>query len=87
MLGNVPWVLIAGDWIPRLTQPQTGWLLLAMASTFAGNLTLIGSVANVLVAEGGRDAAEVGFGTYLRYGLVIAPLTTALGTAWILLVS
>jgi Na+/H+ antiporter NhaD/arsenite permease-like protein len=87
LFSNVPYVLVAGQWVPRLAEPEVFWLLLAMASTFAGNLTLIGSVANVLVVEGGRDAAHIGFGTYLRYGVVIALLTTALGTAWILLVT
>jgi Na+/H+ antiporter NhaD/arsenite permease-like protein len=84
LFSNVPFVLVAGEWIPALARPETGWLILAMASTLAGNLTLIGSVANVLVVEGGREVVEIGFGTYLRYGLVITLVTTALGTAWIL---
>ena len=57
-----------------------------MASTFAGNLTLIGSVANVLVIEGGRDVAQIGFRQYLRYGVVITLVSTAIGTAWLLAV-
>jgi Na+/H+ antiporter NhaD/arsenite permease-like protein len=87
VFSNVPFVLVAGEWVPRLARPDVGWLVLGMASTLAGNLTLIGSVANVLVVEGGRDAADIGFGTYLRYGVVITILTTALGTAWVLLVT
>ena len=35
----------------RHAQPQLGWLTLAMASTLAGNLTLLGSAANLIVAE------------------------------------
>jgi Na+/H+ antiporter NhaD/arsenite permease-like protein len=84
LVSNVPYVLVAGEWVPGLVRPETGWLLLAMASTFAGNLTLIGSVANILVVEGGRDATSIGFRQYLRYGVVITLLTTLLGTAWIL---
>lgn len=87
LVSNVPYVLVAGEWVRGLADPETGWLLLGMASTFAGNLTLIGSVANVLVVEGGRDVADIGFGQYLRYGLVVTVLTTAAGTAWVLLVT
>ncbi len=87
LFSNVPFVLVAGDWVRALDRPEVGWLLLGMASTFAGNLTLIGSVANVLVVEGGRDVARIGFRDYLRYGLFITLITTALGTAWILLVT
>ena len=87
LFSNVPFVLVAGEWIGSLARPDVGWLILGMASTMAGNLTLIGSVANVLVVEGGREVVEIGFGTYLRYGLVITFLTTLLGTAWILWVA
>lgn len=87
LFSNVPWVLVAGDWVRGLQRPETGWMLLGMASTFAGNLTLIGSVANVLVAEGGRDVAHIGFRQYLRYGVVITVITTVLGTAWVVAVA
>jgi Na+/H+ antiporter NhaD/arsenite permease-like protein len=55
-----------------------------MASTFAGNLTLLGSVANVIVAERGREVGGIGFLAYLRVGLPLAVMTTALGTGWLL---
>jgi Na+/H+ antiporter NhaD/arsenite permease-like protein len=67
-----------------LAEPRLGWELLAMASTFAGNLTLLGSVANVIVAEAGRDVGGIGFREHLRVGLPIGLVTTALGTAWLL---
>jgi Na+/H+ antiporter NhaD/arsenite permease-like protein len=56
--------------------------LLAMASTFAGNLTLLGSVANVIVAESARDLGGIGYLRYLAVGLPVAILTTAMGTVW-----
>jgi Na+/H+ antiporter NhaD/arsenite permease-like protein len=87
LCSNVPWVLVAGDWVRSWAEPETGWMLLAMASTLAGNLTLIGSVANVLVVDGGRDVGRVSFATHLRYGVPITLLTTALGTAWVLAVT
>ena len=87
LFSNVPFVLVAGSWVKQLARPETAWMILGMASTFAGNLTLIGSVANVLVIEGGSDVARVRFLDYLRYGVVITLVTTALGTAWILAVT
>jgi Na+/H+ antiporter NhaD/arsenite permease-like protein len=87
LFSNVPFVLVAGEWMSEFAEPETGWMILGMASTFAGNLTLIGSVANVLVIEGGRDVVDIRFGSYLRYGAVITLVTTALGTVWILAVT
>jgi Na+/H+ antiporter NhaD/arsenite permease-like protein len=69
-----------------LPDPRLGWELLAMASTFAGNLTLLGSVANIIVAEAGRDVGGLGFGAHLRIGLPLALITTLMGTLWVLLV-
>jgi Na+/H+ antiporter NhaD/arsenite permease-like protein len=86
LFSNVPWVLAVSDWIPQFSSPRTAWLILGMASTFAGNLTLIGSVANVLVVEAGRDVARIGFWTYFKYGVVITAVSTAVGTAWVLFV-
>jgi Na+/H+ antiporter NhaD/arsenite permease-like protein len=38
------------------------WKVLALATTFAGNLTIIGSVANMIVVESAREHLEIGFG-------------------------
>jgi hypothetical protein len=37
------------------------WKVMALATTFAGNLTIPGSVANMIVVESARGHAEVGF--------------------------
>jgi Na+/H+ antiporter NhaD/arsenite permease-like protein len=55
------------------------WLLLAMASTLAGNLTIIGSVANLIVLEVTKDTVEISFLEYLKIGLPVTVLTLALG--------
>lgn len=83
IVSNVPFILVVRDQMSTLSNPRVGWELLAMASTFAGNLTLLGSVANVIVAEAGRDVGGIGFWQYLRVGLPLAILTTLLGAAWI----
>ena len=52
LVSNVPLVIIVSHWVRRMSDPRFFWLLLALTSTFAGNLTLFGSVANVIVAQG-----------------------------------
>jgi Na+/H+ antiporter NhaD/arsenite permease-like protein len=69
--------------MPSLPDPHRAWLVLAMASTFAGNLTLVGSVANLIVAEGARRRAPIGFLDYLKVGLPVTLLTLAAGVLWL----
>jgi Na+/H+ antiporter NhaD/arsenite permease-like protein len=83
VVSNVPFILVVRDAMGTLPDPRLGWELLAVASTFAGNLTLLGSVANVIVAEGGRPVGGLSFGEHLRVGAPIALATTALGAAWL----
>ena len=85
LISNVPAVMLFRPLVPLFAKPEKAWLVLAMASTYAGNLTLLGSVANLIVAEGARPlGVELSFGKYLRAGLPITLATTALGTAWLL---
>lgn len=86
VVSNVPFILVVREPVAALPDPRLGWELLTMASTFAGNLTLIGSVANIIVAEKGREVGGLGFWEYLRVGAPLTFATTALGTAWVLLV-
>src|SRR4029450_13241635 len=59
---QVPAVLVLKPVMATLGDPRRAWLLVAMASTLAGNLTLIGSVANLIVVEAAREARiEIGF--------------------------
>lgn len=80
LISNVPAVLLIKPFIPMMEFPFYKWLLLAMASTLAGNLTLIGSVANLIVAEGAkRDGFEITFWEYLKAGLPTTILTMLFG--------
>ncbi|MFA5567803.1 MAG: SLC13 family permease [Trueperaceae bacterium] len=84
VVSNVPAVLIL---LPTLdlaalqaTASKTVAITLAMASTLAGNLTLVASVANLIVAESARRlGVEVGFWSYLRVGLPVTVLTLFVG--------
>jgi Na+/H+ antiporter NhaD/arsenite permease-like protein len=86
IVSNVPFILVVQDQMVRLPHATLGWELLAVASTFAGNLTLLGSVANIIVAERARVVGGLPFFAYLRVGLPLALVTTAAGTGWLLLV-
>lgn len=71
VVSNVPLVLVAVGWIPYMPEPTWGYIMLAVASTLAGNLTLFGSVANIIVMEGAGPRGEISFWRFLRYGAVI----------------
>lgn len=86
VVSNVPFILVVREQMATLSDPRFGWELLAMASTFAGNLTLLGSVANIIVAESARAVGGIGFFQYLRVGLPVAVLTTIIGVVWMFLV-
>jgi Na+/H+ antiporter NhaD/arsenite permease-like protein len=80
LVSNVPAVLVLRPFLASAVDPQHSWLVVAMASTLAGNLTLVGSVANLIVAQ--RAAAEnvpIGFWTYFRVGAPLTVLSIAFG--------
>jgi Na+/H+ antiporter NhaD/arsenite permease-like protein len=85
LVSNVPAVLLFKPLIPTLGEPDRAWLILAMAATLAGNLTLIGSVANLIVAEAARTArVEISFLEYSRVGVPLTVVTLLIG--WVVLI-
>ncbi len=84
LFSNVPFVMLARAWVPTLHDPVLGWHVLALGSTLAGNLTLVGSVANLIVFEAARGKAEISFLGYLRVGLPITLISFVLGLAVLL---
>jgi Na+/H+ antiporter NhaD/arsenite permease-like protein len=83
VVSNVPFIVLVGGQMHTLADPKLGWELLAMASTFAGNLTLLGSVANIIVAESAREIGGMGFFQYLRVGFPVALISTLFGVLWL----
>jgi Na+/H+ antiporter NhaD/arsenite permease-like protein len=84
LVSNVPAVMLFRPVVPTLAEPHTAWLTLAMATTLAGNLTLLGSVANLIVAEiARRRGVHLSFGEYLKAGTPIAILTLGFGVWWL----
>lgn len=83
LVSNVPAVLVFKPLIARLPDPKTGWLTLAMSSTLAGNLTLLGSVANLIVVQRARHQVRIGFWEYCKVGAPLAVATIAIGVLFL----
>ncbi|HEV2448223.1 MAG TPA: anion transporter [Candidatus Sulfopaludibacter sp.] len=83
LLSNVPAVLVLKPIVQRLADPRHAWLTLAMASTLAGNLTILGSVANLIVVERSRREVRIGFWDYAKAGIPVTFVTLVMG-AWML---
>lgn len=85
LISNVPAVLVLSPIIKQLGNTEIYWLALAMSSTFAGNLTLLGSVANLIVAESAkRHGVNLSFSEYLKSGIPITILSLIVGILWLI---
>lgn len=83
MVSNVPAVLVFKPLIAHVANPMRAWLVLAMSSTLAGNLTVLGSIANLIVIQQARREVRIGFWEYFRVGAPLAVLTILLGALWL----
>ena len=84
IISNVPAVLALKPFVQGLIDQNRIWLVIAMSATLAGNLTLVGSVANLIVAERARAAGiEMSFGAYCRAGIPLTVITLAIGAWWL----
>jgi Na+/H+ antiporter NhaD/arsenite permease-like protein len=83
IVSNVPAVVLLKSLVPGFPDPRLGWLTLAMSSTLAGNLTITGSVANIIVVERARPQVHIGFRDYFRLGLPLTLLTLTWGIIWL----
>ncbi len=81
LVSNVPAVLVFKPFIAQSAHPGQAWLTLAMSSTMAGNLTVLGSIANLIVIERARRTVKISFLEYLKVGI---PLTrfSPFGSEW-----
>jgi Na+/H+ antiporter NhaD/arsenite permease-like protein len=82
LISNVPAVLVLRPFVAPLPHLETSWLTLAAASTLAGNFTILGSVANlIVVAKAAERRVTIGFWTYFKLGapLTVLSLAAAIG--------
>ncbi|MBV8493741.1 MAG: anion transporter, partial [Alphaproteobacteria bacterium] len=84
LVSNVPAVLVLRPFVGQSGDPRHAWLVVAMASTLAGNLTVLGSVANLIVVQLARAGrVTIGFWEYFRVGAPLTALTILLGLWWL----
>jgi Na+/H+ antiporter NhaD/arsenite permease-like protein len=86
LVSNVPAVLLLEPLAQAMPDAsrETAWLALAMSSTFAGNLTVLGSVANLIVVESAsRQGVRISFWEYCKVGVPLTILTLLFGIAWL----
>jgi Na+/H+ antiporter NhaD/arsenite permease-like protein len=84
LVSNVPAVLLLKPVVLMMSDARLGWLTLAASSTLAGNLTLLGSVANLIVAESAaRWRVNLSFWEYTKTGIIITVITLVISIAWL----
>lgn len=84
VVSNVPAVMLL---LPAAAHPVAGPLL-ALVSTLAGNLLLVGSIANLIVAEqAGALGVRITWRTHARAGVPVTLVTLAIAAAWLALVA
>jgi Na+/H+ antiporter NhaD/arsenite permease-like protein len=79
IVSNVPLILLLEPWIGTFADPAEAWRITALVTTLAGNLTILGSVANIIVLE--RARVHVGFFAYMRIGVPVTVASTAFALA------
>ncbi len=84
LVSNVPAVLVLKPFVTALPDQTRAWLVVAMASTLAGNFTVLGSIANLIVVEkAARRRVAIRFRPYFRVGAPLTLITLLLGTLWL----
>lgn len=87
VVSNVPAVMVLKTVVSHLPRQEASWLVLAMSSTLAGNLTLAGSLASLIVAERAKRQCKITFWDFARVGAPGAVASLVLGALWLHLVA
>ena len=83
LVSNVPAVMLLSEMIP-ISQTDL-WLALAASSTLAGNATILGAAANVIVAEKAEGmGVQINFWKFTLVGFPIAMATLFVSTIMLL---
>jgi Na+/H+ antiporter NhaD/arsenite permease-like protein len=68
-----------------LASDAQGGATLALVSTLAGNLLIVGSIANIIVVDAARRAGiEIDWRRHARTGVPITLLTLGISAAWLM---
>jgi Na+/H+ antiporter NhaD/arsenite permease-like protein len=84
LVSNVPAVLLIKPFVGALKNHGTAWMAIAMSSTFAGNFTMLGSIANLIVVQKAANSGiRIEFWDYFRVGAPLTIVTLIIGTLWL----
>ena len=84
IVSNVPAVLVRKPFVSALPDQARAWLTVAMAATLAGNFTVLGSIANLIVVQRAASrGVTISFWQYFRVGAPLTVLTIAIGIVWL----
>jgi Na+/H+ antiporter NhaD/arsenite permease-like protein len=82
LVSNVPATMLL---LPAATEPWSGPLL-ALVSTLAGNLLIVGSIANIIVVDcAARRGIRIDWRVHARIGVPVTLATLAMAAAWLFL--
>ena len=80
LVSNVPAVMLL---LPASSGPEAG-AVLALASTFAGNLLIVGSIANIIVVDQARaQGVAIDWRAHARAGIPVTLATLAIAGVWL----
>lgn len=81
LISNVPCVILLSGMIPAGDLQL--WLTMAAVSTLAGNMTMIGAAANVIVSEEAeREGILIDFWRFLMVGIPVSLITLAIAAVY-----
>ena len=84
IVSNVPAVLVLKPFVAVLPDQTRAWLTVAMAATLAGNFTVLGSIANLIVVQRAASrGVQISFWQYFRVGAPLTVLTIVIGILWL----
>jgi Na+/H+ antiporter NhaD/arsenite permease-like protein len=82
LISNVPAVMLWRNVVPALPDPALVWQTMALSATLSGNLLLIGSMANLIVAERAEArGVTLGYWEYAKAGIPVTVVTLLWGVA------
>jgi len=80
LVSNVPAVMLL---LPHASHPLAGPIL-ALSSTLAGNLLIVGSIANIIVVDQAASLGiRIGWREHARVGVPVTLATLSIAAAWL----
>ncbi|MGE0816282.1 MAG: SLC13 family permease [Vicinamibacterales bacterium] len=83
LVSNVPAVMLLLPAAQAAPRPEAAGEILALVSTFAGNLVVVGSIANLIVVDAAHKAGvDIDWRRHARMGMPVTPATLVVAVLW-----